>query len=70
MLFCQLGARFTISIFAYNVKKIVFTASLLGARHLEEVVENKQASSLVASFGKVLNGTPPPLMLKTSGPDA
>ena len=33
------------------------TASLLGARHLEEVVENKPASSLVVSLGKALNGT-------------
>ena len=32
-------------------------ASLLGARHLWEVVENKSASSLV-SLGKALNGTP------------
>ena len=36
---------------------MVFTASLLGARHLGEVVENKPASSLVASLGKALNGT-------------
>ena len=36
-------------------------ASLLGARHLGEVVENKPASSLVVSLGKVLNGMPPPL---------
>ena len=40
---------------------MVFTASLLGARHLGEVVENKLASSLVVSLGKTLNGTPPPL---------
>ena len=38
--------------------KMVFTASLLGARHLGEVVENKPASSLVVSLGKALNGTP------------
>ena len=36
---------------------MVFTASLLGARHLGEVVENKPASSLVVSLGKSLNGT-------------
>ena len=41
--------------------KMVFTASLLGAQHSMEVVENKPASSLVASLGKTLNGTPPPL---------
>ena len=40
--------------------KMVSTASLLGARHLWEVVENKPASSLV-SLGKALNGMPPPL---------
>ena len=38
---------------------MVFTASLLGARHLWAVVENKPASSLVVSLGKALNGTPP-----------
>ena len=38
--------------------KMVFTVSLLGARHLGEVVENKPASSLVVSLGKALNGTP------------
>ena len=41
--------------------KMVSIASLLGARHLLEVVENKPASSLVVSLGKALNGTPPPL---------
>ena len=38
--------------------KMVSAASLLGAWHLEEVVENKPASSLVVSLGKALNGTP------------
>ena len=48
---------------------MIFTASLLDARHLEKVVENKSASSLVVSLGKALNGTPPPLCgWKTSGP--
>ena len=37
---------------------MVFTASLLGTRHLKEVVENKPASSLVALLGKALNETP------------
>ena len=37
--------------------KMLFTASVLGARLLEEVVENKPASSLV-SLGKALNGMP------------
>ena len=36
-------------------------ASLLGARHLGEVLENKPASFLVVSLGKALSGTPPPL---------
>ena len=40
---------------------MVFTASLLGARHLWEVVENQPASSLVVSLGKAFNGAPPPL---------
>ena len=39
----------------------VSMASLLAARHLWEVVENKPASSLVVSLGKALNGTPPRL---------
>ena len=37
---------------------MVSIASLLGALHLWEVVENKPASSLVVSSGKALNGTP------------
>ena len=40
---------------------MVSTASLLGARHLVDVEENKLASLLVVSLGKALNGTPPPL---------
>ena len=39
--------------------KMVSTASLLGARHLGEVVEIKPASLLVVSLGKVLHGKPP-----------
>ena len=37
---------------------MVSIASLLGVRHLWEVMENKPASSLVVSLGKALNGTP------------
>ena len=37
---------------------VVFTASLLGARYIREVVENKPANSLVVSLGMALNGTP------------
>ena len=44
-----------------NFKKMVSIDSLLGARHLGKVVENKPASSLVVSLGKALNGTPLPL---------
>ena len=40
---------------------MVFTASLLGARHVGKVVENKPASLLVVSLVKALNWTPPPL---------
>ena len=50
--------------------KIVFTASLLGARDLREVVENQLTSLLVESLGKALNGTPHLFMWKTGGPDA
>ena len=32
-------------------------ASLLGARYLREIVENKPASSIVVFLGKALNGT-------------
>ena len=37
---------------------MVSTASLLGTQHLEEVVENKPASSCVVLLGKTLNGMP------------
>ena len=37
---------------------MVSIVSLLGARHLCEVVENKLESSLVVSLGMALNGTP------------
>ena len=39
--------------------KIIFTASLLDARHLGEVVENKRL--LVVPLDKAINGTPSPL---------
>ena len=47
---------------------MVSFASLFGARHLWEVVENKPASSLVVSLGKALNGTPT-FMWKTGDPE-
>ena len=40
---------------------MVFTASLLGAQHIRDSVENKPASLLVVSLGKPLNGMPPSL---------
>ena len=40
---------------------MVFTASLLGAQHIRDSVENKPASLLVVSSGKALNGMPPSL---------
>ena len=40
---------------------MVFTASLLGAQHIRDSVENKPASSLVEALGKALNGMPPSL---------
>ena len=40
---------------------MVFTASLLGAQHKRDSVENKPASLLVVSLGKALNGMPPSL---------
>ena len=43
-----------------KTKKMVFTASLLGARHLGEVGGKRPASSLL-SLGKALNETPPSL---------
>ena len=41
--------------------KMVFTASLLGAQHIRDSVENKPVSWLVVSLGKALNGMPPSL---------
>ena len=37
---------------------MVFTASLLGAQHIRDSVENKPASLLVVFLGKELNGMP------------
>ena len=47
---------------------MVSIASLLGARHLWEVVENKPASSLVVSLGKAFTGRPT-FMWKTGDPE-
>ena len=46
---------------------MVSTVSLLGARHLGEVVENKPASLLVSFMGKALNRTPRPLCGRQTG---
>ena len=40
---------------------MVFTASLLGAQHIRDSVENKPASLPVVYLGKALNGMPPSL---------
>ena len=40
---------------------MVFTASLLGAQHIRDSVENNPAGLLVVSLGKALNGMPPSL---------
>ena len=47
---------------------MVSIASLLGARHLEEVVDNKPASSLVVFLGKHLTGRPT-FIWKTGDPE-
>ena len=49
---------FLLSSHTKTLKKMASAASLLGARHLWEDVENKSASSHVVSLGKALNGTP------------
>ena len=46
---------FPLSSHTNRLFKMVFAASLLGTRHLWEVVENKPTSSLVVSSGKALN---------------
>ena len=56
----QTRGSFPLSSHTKRLQKMVSTASLLGARHLWEVVENKPASSFVVSLGKALNRTPPP----------
>ena len=40
---------------------MVFTASLFGAQHKRDSVENNPASLLVVSLDKTFNGMPPPL---------
>ena len=40
---------------------MVFIASLLGAQHIRDSVENKPASLLVVFLDKGLNGMPPSL---------
>ena len=54
----DLGGSFPLSSHTKRLYKMVSTASLLGAQHLREVVENKPASSLGVSLGKALNGMP------------
>ena len=40
---------------------MIFAASLLGAQHIRDSVENKPASLLVVSLGKAFNGMTPSL---------
>ena len=47
---------------------MVFTASLLGGRHLGEVVENKPASRLLCPWARHFTGRPA-FMWKTGAPD-
>ena len=47
---------------------MVFTASMLGAQHSVEVVENKPASSLVVSLGKTLKTGRPLLNVEDMWP--
>ena len=51
-----------------KILKMLSIASLLGARHLWEVVDNKPASSLVVSLGRHLMGRPT-FMWKTGHPE-
>ena len=57
----DLGFISLVESYQKTLKKMVFTASLLGAQHIRDSVENKPASLLVVSLGKALNGMPPSL---------
>ena len=57
----DLGFISLVESYLKTLKKMVFTASLLGAQQIRDSVENKPASLLVVSLGKALNGTPPSL---------
>ena len=57
----DLGFISLVESYQKTLKKMVFTAFLLGAQHIRDSVENKPASLLVVSLGKVLNGMPPSL---------
>ena len=56
----DLGFISLVESYQKTFKKMVFTASLLGAQHIRDSVENKPASVLVF-LGKALNGMPPSL---------
>ena len=60
---------FPLSSHTERLSKMIFTPSLLSARHLRDVVESKPASSLVVSLGMTFNETPPIFMWTTGGPD-
>ena len=55
------GVPFPCRVIPKDFKQMVFTASLLGAQHMRDSVENKPASLLVVSLGKAFNGMLPSL---------
>ena len=57
----DLGFISLVESYLKTLKKMVFTASLLGAQQIRDSVENKPASLLVVSLGRALNGMPPSL---------
>ena len=54
----DLGFHFFCRVHIKRLLQIASIASLLGARHLKDVVKINQQVRLVVSLGKVLNGTP------------
>ena len=55
----DLGFISQVESYQKTLKKMVFTAFLLGAQHNRDSVENKPTRLLVVSLGKALNGMPP-----------
>ena len=61
------GVHFPCRVIPKDLKKMVFTASLLGVQRIRDSVENKPASLLVVSLGKALNGMAPSLCGRHGG---